>query len=330
MQAEAVTLTSGKVFTVCSLYLLPSEPLDVPTLEQLITQLPSPYMLQGDFNAHNVVWGLDSNNNRGNVICKFISDNNLCLMNDGSYIYLHPGSGTFTAIDLSLCTPGIFMDLDFEVESDTYGSDPLLSAWPEVRGTADTDGVIPPSGQSSSYSLTTLSSSSSTDRRAEWNDFRELCVNEIKIDVFQSQDEPMSIFTRMLFNIAKATIPRSTTKQRKLCKSWFNVACKEAIRKRKKALNIYRKYPTQRNLDLFRISRGVARKVIRTSKRDSWHKHVSRINLRRTTLTSVWTMTRKIIGKYRPSIVSHLQAGGNKIQTSDGIADTLAASFAFN
>ena len=41
-------------------------------------------------------------------------------------------------------------------------------------------------------------------------------------------------------------------------------------------------------------------------------------------------MTRKIVGKYRPSIVSHLQAGGNKIQTLDGIADTLASSFAFN
>ena len=45
-----------------------------------------------------------------------------------------------------------------------------LSAWPEVRGTADTDGgAYSPSGQSSSCSLTTLSSSSSTDRRAETN-----------------------------------------------------------------------------------------------------------------------------------------------------------------
>ena len=42
-----------------------------------------------------------------------------------------------------------------------------LSARPEVRGTADTDGgAYSPSGQSSSYSLTTLSSYSPTDRRA--------------------------------------------------------------------------------------------------------------------------------------------------------------------
>ena len=43
-----------------------------------------------------------------------------------------------------------------------------LSTWPEVRGTADTDGgAYSPFRQSSSYSLTTLSSPSSTDRRAE-------------------------------------------------------------------------------------------------------------------------------------------------------------------
>ena len=41
-------------------------------------------------------------------------------------------------------------------------------------------------------------------------------------------------------------------------------------------------------------------------------------------------MTRKIVDKYRPSIVSHLQACGNKIQILGGIADTLAAFFAFN
>ena len=41
----------------------------------------------------------------------------------GSYTYLHPATGTFTAIDLSLCSPDILMEIDFMVESDSYGSD---------------------------------------------------------------------------------------------------------------------------------------------------------------------------------------------------------------
>ena len=47
----------------------------------------------------------------------------LCLLNDGSCTYLHPATGTFTAIDLSLCSPDILVEIDFMVESDSYGSD---------------------------------------------------------------------------------------------------------------------------------------------------------------------------------------------------------------
>ena len=53
----------------------------------------------------------------------FIADNNICLLNDGSYTYLHPATRTFKAIDLSLCSLEILMEMDFMVESDSYGSD---------------------------------------------------------------------------------------------------------------------------------------------------------------------------------------------------------------
>ena len=43
--------------------------------------------------------------------------------NDGSYTYLHPSTGIFAAIHLSLCSPNICMEIDFMVESDSCGSD---------------------------------------------------------------------------------------------------------------------------------------------------------------------------------------------------------------
>ena len=66
-----------------------------------------------------MTWGCDKHISRGDRIDDFITENNVCLLNDGSYIYLHPATGTFTAIDLSLCSP----EIDFMVESDSYGSD---------------------------------------------------------------------------------------------------------------------------------------------------------------------------------------------------------------
>ena len=74
------------------------------------------------FNGHSMTWSCDKNNSRGDIIDDFISDNNICLLNDGSYTYLHPVTGTCTTIDLSLCSPNIRMDLDVMVQSDSYGS----------------------------------------------------------------------------------------------------------------------------------------------------------------------------------------------------------------
>ena len=45
------------------------------------------------------------------------------LLNDGSHTYLHTTTGTFIAIDISLCSPDILMEIEFMIESDSYGSD---------------------------------------------------------------------------------------------------------------------------------------------------------------------------------------------------------------
>ena len=80
----------------------------------------SPIKFKGTWG---LTWGCDKNYSRGDRIADFITDNNVCLLNYGSYTYLHPVPGTFTAIDLSLCSPDILMEIDFMVESDSYGSD---------------------------------------------------------------------------------------------------------------------------------------------------------------------------------------------------------------
>ena len=52
-------------------------------------QLPSPYILLGDFNGHNILWGGQNNDSRGELIVieNFITKNDICIMNDKSYTY---------------------------------------------------------------------------------------------------------------------------------------------------------------------------------------------------------------------------------------------------
>ena len=101
LQATAVSVTLDKEITICSVYIPPSFSLKIEHLDSLLKQLPSPYLLLGDFNGHNILWGNKGNNSRGELIENFITNNDICLMNDKSYTYMHDPTGSFSSIDLS-------------------------------------------------------------------------------------------------------------------------------------------------------------------------------------------------------------------------------------
>ena len=123
LQAVAVQLSLFKTITLCSIYVPPSDNLRQQELDDLVQQLPKPFILLGDFNSHNPLWGSISTNDKGKKIEDFIANNNLSLFNDGSDTYLHPGSGTYSAIDLSITDPSILNDFQWSVHSDMCGSD---------------------------------------------------------------------------------------------------------------------------------------------------------------------------------------------------------------
>jgi hypothetical protein len=77
----------------------------------------------GDFNAHNPLWGSDKTSNKGKKLEDAISCHNLCILNDGSKTYLHPGNGSYSSIDVSIVDPSLLLDLNWTVHDDLCGSD---------------------------------------------------------------------------------------------------------------------------------------------------------------------------------------------------------------
>ncbi|KAJ8050288.1 hypothetical protein HOLleu_03430 [Holothuria leucospilota] len=93
----------------------------------------------------------------GGLIESVIATSDLCLLNDGSCTYIHPASGSRSAIDLSICSPAILMDLQWRVHDDQCGSDhyPLLI-----------DTVYPmPEERVPRWQL----------QKADWSEFSDLC-----------------------------------------------------------------------------------------------------------------------------------------------------------
>ena len=121
---------------------------------------------------------------------------------------------------------------------------------------------------------------------------------------------------------------KTTAKQKKRCKPWFNTECKDAMKARKSALASFKTNITSENLSNFRIARAKDRRACRENKRANWQQYVSRLN-GRTTLKS-WDMVRRISGKYKANTVSHLKSNTNDITDVKEICNTLAEQFAFN
>ncbi|GFY39598.1 putative tick transposon [Trichonephila inaurata madagascariensis] len=92
-------------------------------LQELIDQLPLPFILLGDFNAHHLLWGCQDVNSRGKVVEKLLTELDLTLLNDGSNTYFHSPTQSFSAIDLSICSPSLLLDLTWSVLGNSLGSD---------------------------------------------------------------------------------------------------------------------------------------------------------------------------------------------------------------
>ena len=107
LQATAVNVSLHRNFTVCNLYLPPCDRVSYQDLDDLILQLPTPFVLVGDFNAHSPLWGeVPKSDARGKVIETLLNQHNLCILNDRKIAtHLHLPTGSSSSIDLSICSP---------------------------------------------------------------------------------------------------------------------------------------------------------------------------------------------------------------------------------
>ena len=176
------------------LYLIPpNKRISQHDLENLLLQLPQPYIICGYFNGYSELWGCSDTNDRGKILEDFITENNLCLFNSNQHTYLHPGSGSFTAIDLSLCHPSLYIDYEWKVCEDSHGSDHFSIIMYETEET-DSD-KIP------KWNF----------KKANWEKFNILCHEKLLFNSFENSEDPMLSFTETLTDISNQSIPKSST-----------------------------------------------------------------------------------------------------------------------
>lgn len=121
MEVIAVKIHNPQTVTLCNIYIPPDLPRDQIKLADIILQLPRPFLLVGDFNAHNIIWGSDHTDRRG----KFLEDifENDTILNTGEPTHFCTRTGKFSHIDITVCDPRIASNLSWETYPDLNGSD---------------------------------------------------------------------------------------------------------------------------------------------------------------------------------------------------------------
>ena len=309
LQAVAVKITLSFVFTICSIYAPPNKCIDIKDLEHLLSQIQEPVMILGDFNSHNPLWGSDHLSPKGRVIESFISQNDLCLYNDGSSTFIHSGNGTYSAIDLSFASPTLFDRFSWNVHDDCSGSD----HFPIILRAVENDDYTKPRRWKF--------------KQADWTTFKTLCSLQLNEHSFES-DDTVTDFSNILLEIADKTIPKSSISS-KPRKPWFDDECKQAIKERKNSEKAFRRSPCHSKLSAFRIHRAKARRTIKQKKRASWKQFVSSIN-NRTPMNKIWNMINRIKGRKNSATVKHLTVNNNLITDKLDIANTLGEQLSFN
>ncbi|GBN38817.1 hypothetical protein AVEN_173375-1, partial [Araneus ventricosus] len=310
LQAVAVQVHARTLVTVCCVYLPPHDVVSQQDLETLVDQLPTPFILLGDFNGHSTLWGSDVTNSRGRQIERLISNNCLCLLNNDEKTYFHEPTRTFHSLDLAICSPTLLPLLHFTVGSDLCNSD----HFPIIVSYADSGGAIqyPPR-----YLF----------QRADWGSFLQLAdITESMVSTADITEAVQNVVD-CLSNAAENTIPKCSPRLRKFRRPWWNEACRDSRREEKRLWNIFRRYPTTENHVAFKRAKALARRIRRRSQRESWINFVSSITSS-TSSKQLWKRVKAANGIYHEFSIPVLNTGNVTHSDPLDIANALGHAFA--
>ena len=207
LEAVAVTTHQTQSYTFCSLYLSPNRNIPKGDLEDLIKQLPSPFLILGDFNAKHPLWDRrHPPDQRGKMLEKLLIEESLNLYNEDAPTHYHVQTGTLSTIDLSLSSINAMTEFNWQVGTDLHSSDhyPIFLTAKEYNPMQDIPRWL--------------------FKRADWELFSNLTdqINEMPVT------EPTNYMEAILSKIKQAaddSIPKSDGYYKTCPVPWWNNMC---------------------------------------------------------------------------------------------------------
>ena len=311
LQAVAVTFPSGKLKSLCSIYLPPNDIITKEELKNLTDQLPKPTMIMGDFNAHNPLWYDENLDTRGKIIQDLIEEQNLVTINEDSPTFFRSYDQATSIIDLALVTSTSVDDFNWTIQDDLNGSDhfPILVS-PLQHSPADT---------LEKWNL----------KHANWDNYRNLAMTKRKVNTIPSIEEAYLHLKNTIIEASTKSIPKiKINKIKRPRVPWWSPECKKEKSKVRSAFRTMRRNPNPTTIKTYRRRLAIKVRTFRQAKIKSWREYVSKLQAK-TPTSQVWQKIRKINGKYIPKPLPYIKAAQNLITLPKEVADFFVDHYAF-
>nr|XP_037870303.1 uncharacterized protein LOC101744291 isoform X1 [Bombyx mori]XP_037870304.1 uncharacterized protein LOC101744291 isoform X2 [Bombyx mori] len=274
-------------------------------IKNLISVLPRPFMILGDFNSHHTSWGSSVSNSYGYELLDILDMYSLCILNSGSPTRLTKPGEVISAIDLSICTPQLASSLSWSTLCSTYNSDhyPIIISFPCKK--KDTMCI-----QNSRLKHKIIDS--------KWSQYTLLIEEKInncsEVNVIDN-----NYFKAILLESADNVFPKKKPRSNKLSSPpWWDEECTNAIQKRKAAERNYRNNMSMKNYEALMTIMKEVRKLFKKKKFDGWRKFCSTISPE-THATVIWRNIKRFRSAVNPSNALLLP-----IELADQFLDRLA------
>ena len=266
------------MITICSIYLKPDNVIDPIQLNDLISQLPQPFLLIGDFNARNIYWHDTLTNSRGNQILDIILNNQLHILDAESFTHYDQRCKTYSHIDLSVCTPDVACDFYWSTYPDRCGSDHYPVLIECLQFTAN--------GSRKKWKY----------HNVDWAVFYKATSNIQSYDNLDCIETNLETFCKFILNTADKHIPFSCNIKIKCPVPWWNKECQEAKKARSKAYRKFKRSRSDPDYIAYKRQCGITKRTFKTAQRNSWKSYVFTIN-KDTPVSAIWKKVHKISGK---------------------------------
>ena len=300
-QAIAIHAFLHKRITVCNIYINPRDDFTQTDLEDLIKQLPKPFILMGDFNCHHTLWHDHTQkgqtpDRKAQIIEKIILENDLNILDEDKHTYERfiDGSLYTSHIDITLVTPDLQTDLEWDTLDENGGSDHIPISI-KIKKSYDFN----------KYTRWNF-------KKANWDKYRDLAVFGREITDFRDVKELTDYIVNTLNAAAEEAIGKITIQKGKIPKPWWNENCKIATKNKKRAYRKFRRNPNTENHIEYKKANAIAIRTIRTSKQQSWNAFLASINVN-TTTKEIWDKINSIKGLNKNKSISALKIAENII-----------------